>query len=208
MLLIGQFDSPFVRRIGITLELYGIAYDHSPLSVFRNADELARYNPMRRVPTLVLDDGEVLIESAAIVDYLDERVGRDAAMIAPSGAERRKALKIVSLSTGLSDKAVALIYERVLHETTSQAWIERCRGQVAAVLDALEVERAGRTGPFLFGEKIGHADIALGCALRFLREGHPALFDASARPALAAHNARCEDLPAFRKIQQAFIPPA
>ena len=73
MILIGQYDSPFVRRVAIAMRLYGIAFEHRPWSTFGDADKIAPYNPLRRVPTLVLDDGEALIESAMILDYLDDR---------------------------------------------------------------------------------------------------------------------------------------
>ena len=85
MILIGQYDSPFVRRVAIALRLYGIGYEHRPWSTFGDADRIAAFNPLRRVPTLVLDDGESLIESGAILDHLDERVGPDRAMIAVRG---------------------------------------------------------------------------------------------------------------------------
>src|SRR6478735_8183187 len=91
MFLIGQYDSPFVRRVAIALRLYGLPFEHRPWSTFGDADKIAPYNPLRRVPTLVLDSGEALIESTAILDYLDELVGPDKAMIAPRGARRRSA---------------------------------------------------------------------------------------------------------------------
>src|SRR5215210_771936 len=75
LILIGQYDSPFVRRVGIALRLYGHAYEHRPWSTFGDADRIAVLNPLQRVPTLVLDDGEVLIESGAILDHLDELAG-------------------------------------------------------------------------------------------------------------------------------------
>ena len=90
MILIGQYDSPFVRRVAIALRLYGFAFEHRPWSTFGDADKIAAFNPLRRVPTLVLDGGEVLIESTAILDYLDELVGPDKAMIAESGPARRR----------------------------------------------------------------------------------------------------------------------
>ena len=135
MILIGQYNSPFVRRVAIALRLYGMAYEHRPWSTFGDADRIAPFNPLRRVPTLVLDNGEVLIESTAILDHLDELVGPARAMIADSGDRRRRALKVCALATGLADKAVSLIYERVLHQTTSDQWIARCRTQIADVLD-------------------------------------------------------------------------
>ena len=66
MFLIGQFDSPFVRRVGIALKLYRIDFEHRPWSTFGDGDQLAQYNPLRRVPTLVVDNGETLIESGAM----------------------------------------------------------------------------------------------------------------------------------------------
>ena len=208
MILIGQYDSPFVRRVGIALHLYGIAYEHRPWSTFGDGDRIAQFNPLRRVPTLVLDDGEVVIDSAAILDHLDERVDASQALIARSGPARRRALKICALATGLADKAVSLVYERALHQQTSQTWIDRCVGQIAGVLDALQADRAGRSTPFWFGDTIGHADIAVACVLRFASEAHPALFDFASWPALAAHASRCEALPPFQAITQLFIPPA
>jgi glutathione S-transferase len=207
MILIGQFDSPFVRRVGIALKLYGFAFEHRPWSTFGDGDKIVPYNPLRRVPTLVLDSGETLIESFVILDYLDERAGPAQAMIADSGDARRRALKICALATGLADKAVILFYERALHKETSQPWIERCRAQIAAVLEVLEKERAAVTTPYWHGARIGHADIAVACALRFVRDAHADAFGAQQFPALAAHAAHCEALPVFAEISQAFIPP-
>ncbi len=114
MILIGQYDSPFVRRVGIALHLHGMAFEHRPWSSFGDAEQLAALNPLRRVPTLVLDDGEVLVESGAILDHLDEVAGPGAALLPASGAARRHALRTCALATGLADKAVSLFHERVL----------------------------------------------------------------------------------------------
>jgi glutathione S-transferase len=207
VILIGQYDSPFVRRVAIALSSYGFAYEHRPWSTFGDADKIAEFNPLSRVPTLVLDSGEVLIESMTILDYLDEEAGEARAMIAFSGQARRQVLKVCALATGLADKAVALVYERVLHEQKSEMWIERCSNQVGRVLDVLEADRAPRATPYWFGDAIGHADIAVACALRFTHEAHPAIFSATRWPTLTAHADRCEALPVFQKIVQPFIPP-
>ena len=205
MILIGQFDSPFVRRVAIALTLYEMPYEHRPWSVFGQSEAVGAFNPLKRVPTLVLDDGEVLIESAAILDALDHWVGPARALIAADGAPRRHALKVCALGAGLCDKAVSLIYERALHETTSQVWVDRCQGQIGAVLDILQAERATRPGPWWFGERLTHADIMIGCALRFIGEAHGGLFDIDHWPTLAAHGAACEALAPFQAVQQPFI---
>ena len=206
MILIGQYDSPFVRRVGIALTLYGLPFEHRPWSTFGDADKIAPYNSLRRVPTLVLDNGEALIESAAILDYLDELVGPDKAMIAARGEVRRRQLLIIALATGLGDKSVSLVYERVLRKEQLKLWVERCEGQIGGVLAVLEKERAAVATPYWFGERIGHADVAVACVLRFTGEAHPALFDAR-YPALKAHAARCEALPPFQEIVQPLSPP-
>jgi glutathione S-transferase len=207
MFLIGQYDSPFVRRTAIALRLYGLPFEHRPWSTFGDAEKIAPYNPLRRVPALVLESGEALIDSFAILDYLDELVGPDKAMLARSGPERWRQLRIGALATGLADKAVSLIYERVLRKDQLKLWVERCEAQIGGVLAVLEKERAAVTTPWWFGERIGHADIAVACALRFTGEAHPALFDAR-YPALQSHAAACEALPPFREIVQPLAPPS
>jgi glutathione S-transferase len=202
MILIGQYDSPFVRRVGVALTLYGIAFEHRPWSVWADGEALGRLNPLRRVPTLELDGGEVLIESGAILDALDEMAGPARVMLPRSGPERRRALKLCALGSGLADKAISLFYEGVLHAAPSDVWIQRCEAQIEAVLGALEADRAGSQTNWWLGAAIGHADIMAACALNFVREAHPRRFDVGRWPRLAAHAARCEALPAFQAIRQ------
>jgi glutathione S-transferase len=208
MILIGQYDSPFVRRVGIALTLYGLPFEHRPWSTFGDADKIRAYNPLVRVPTLVLDDGEVLIESHSILDYLDTRVPADQAMFPRAEPDRHRAFKIAALATGMADKAVSLFYERRLHKEVSDVWVERCRGQISAVLVALETDRAGRVGDYWFGDRIGHADIAVAAAVRFVTDAHSELVSMADFPALKAAAARLEALPVFQAISQPFIPPA
>lgn len=158
MILIGQYDSPFVRRVAIALTLYDMAFEHRPWSVFGDADKIAPFNPLIRVPTLVLDSGDALIESAMILDYLDEQAGPGRALIASAGPARREALKVCALATGLADKAVALVYERVLHKEKSQAWVDRCTGQVERVLDVLQRPRCAPDAVLVrrFDRSCGH----------------------------------------------------
>lgn len=208
MILIGQYDSPFVRRVGIALRLYGLPFTHKPWSTFGDADKIRPYNPLTRVPTLVLDNGDVLIESHAILDYLDSLVPEDRAMYPKTEPARHRALKIASLATGAGDKAVSLFYERRLHKEVSDVWINRCRSQITTALTALESDRARSTGDYWFGNHIGHADIAVAAVLRFVAEAHPGLFSMGDFPALSAHAASLEALPVFQEIIQPFIPPS
>jgi glutathione S-transferase len=208
MILIGQYDSPFVRRVAIALTLYGLPFEHRPWSTFSDADKIRPFNPLTRVPTLILPDGDVLIESHAMLDYLDAQVPAERAMFPRGEPERHRAMKVAALGTGLAEKAVSLFYERIMHKEVSQSWTARCRTQVTTALQALEADRAGRTTAYWFGDRIGHADVAVAAALRFLAEAHPGLIDMGGFPALAGHATRSEALPVFRQISQPFIPPA
>jgi glutathione S-transferase len=207
MILIGQYDSPFVRRVGIALTLYRLAFEHRPWSTFGDAEKIRPYNPLTRVPTLVLDDGEVLIESHSILDYLDSLVPAADGLFPVAEPERHQALKVAALATGVSEKAVSLFYERALHKEPSEVWTKRCGVQISGALTELETNRAKRSGDTWFGNAIGHADIAIACALRFIPEAHPGLIAMESFPALGADTARLEALPVFQTIAQKFIPP-
>ncbi len=204
MILIGQYDSPFVRRVGIALTLYGLPYKHEPWSGFGDTDKIARFNPLRRVPTLVMDDGVVVTDSAAMLEVLDDMVGPERAMMARTGPDRREGLRVCALAAGTADKGVSLLYERALRETAFPFWVERCTGQINDTLAQLNAERAGRPGGWWFGEKISHADIVLATVLRFLREALAGVIDLDGYAALAAHAARCEAMPVFQTISQPF----
>lgn len=208
MILIGQYDSAFVRRVGIALRLYGLAFEHRPWSVFGDAQMLMQVNPLGGVPVLITDDGVALTDSKAILDHLDRLMPPDRRLWPADPDQAFEARRLTALVTGLADRFVSLFYERNLHDSASPVLEQRRAGQIAATLAALERARAAAPGDWLFGKGPGHADIALACALRHLRESLPDLFDPAIYPALAAHAARAEALPVFAEISQPFIPPA
>lgn len=207
MKLIGQYDSPFVRHVALALRFYGFPFEHKPWSTFGDADKIALYNPLMRVPTMVLDGGEVLIESAAILDYLDERADPSLALIPDGGHVRREVLHVCALAAGLGDKALSLLYERVLRGEESKKWVERCCSQIAGVLGMLENDRARHSTQFWFGDNITHADNAVACVVRFTREAHIRLFEAARYPTLDRHAGICEALQPFQDIFQPLAPP-
>ncbi len=202
MILIGQYDSPFVRRVAITLHVYGLPFEHRPWSVWGDADEIARHNPLRRVPTLLLEDGSALLETFAIIDYVDELAG-ERALLPASGPVRRAGLRVAALASGVADKAVSLLYASLDLMAPSATWTERCRAQILGTLTLLDQERAAISAPYWLGQALSHADIALACAYRFTNDAHPGLIDAARFPALNAQAERCEALPA---LQQVYLP--
>ncbi|MBL0901493.1 MAG: glutathione S-transferase family protein, partial [Reyranella sp.] len=91
MQLVGVTRSPYTRRVAITLELYGISYRLQALSSFGNREEVRAANPLGRIPALVLDDGETLVDSPAIIAHPAEVHGLSPALGPPSGPARRAA---------------------------------------------------------------------------------------------------------------------
>jgi glutathione S-transferase len=208
MLLIGQYDSPFVRRVGIALTWQGLAFRHEPWSVFRDAERIRAFNPLLRVPTLELDDGTALTDSHMILDHLDAIAPPGQALFPREEPARHRALRIAALACGAGEKAGSLFYEQCLHETVSELWVRRCRAQIKETLALLEGERAALQGEHWFGDRPGHADIAVAVVLRFILEAHPGLVTPQDVPLLAADAERLEALPVFQAIRQPFIPPA
>lgn len=211
MLLIGQFDSPYVRRVGIALKLYGIPFLHEAYSVFRDAEKIAAYNPLRKVPTLVLDGGMVLSETFVCLEVIDERMqdefpGRRL-LLPRAGFLRREGLRIGALCNGVCEKAVSLVYDREVRNQSSPFWTERCQTQVRETLVSLEASCAKRLGSFLVEDAITHADIAAACTLTFVLETGACALDDVALPALQELTARCEALPEFASVKQAFHVP-
>jgi glutathione S-transferase len=204
MLLIGQYDSPFVRRVGIALTTYGMTFQHKPWSVFGDADKIAKLNPLRRVPTLVSDDHVAYVDSAAILTVVDDLVGAGRATLARSGPDGREVLRLCGFAAGAAEKAVSLVYERVLREQALPMWVERCKAQIAETLDLLEAARAGRATPYLFDGALSHADVMLSVMWTFVAGALADEFDGDNWPALKAHAALCEALPAFQAIHQPF----
>lgn len=204
MILIGMYDSSYTRRVAIAMALYGMPFEHRAWSVGKDFDRIREYNPLGRAPTLVLDDGEVLTESAMMLDYLDDLVGPGRALLPAGGIARRDAQRLIALATGAIDKAILIVLERIFRpaETHSEAWLSRCRTQVEGALRELEKHCVARTGhDWLIGESMTHADIAVACYATHVRESVP--WDLAPYPALRAHVDRCEALPVFR---QHYIP--
>jgi len=208
MILIGMYDSSYTRRVAIAMSAYGIPFEHRAWSVGKDFDRIRQYNPLGRAPTLVLDDGEVLTESAMMLDYLDDLVGPERALMPATGKDRRDAQRLIALATGAIDKAILIVMERIFRpaEMHSEAWLSRCRIQVEGALQELEKHCAARAGhEFLVGEKMTHADTTVACYATHVRESVP--WDLNAYPALRAHVERFEALPLFRQHYLPFAAP-
>lgn len=196
MILVGQFDSPFTRRVAVSLHLLGVPFSRNTMSGFADAERMRKINPLGRIPSLILDDGEVLIDSAAILDHIDETVGPARALLPPSGAARRQALKIVALAAGVVEKAGAIVYERSLRppEKLHQPWLDRCRTQVDSGLMALE---AATGEGWYIAERPMQPDITVACMRHYLASRLPEALAEGTHPRLAAFSKRFARLPAF-----------
>jgi glutathione S-transferase len=211
MLLIGMFDSPFVRRVAISMKLMELPFEHANWSIGRDFDRIREYNPLGRVPALVTDGGEKLLDSTAILDYLEERAGPDRALMPRSGPERRQALKLMALATGAADKGAIQVYERVFRpeEKRHPPWTDRCRVQMSGALAAIDRHLGERgVSQWLVGKRMTQADITAVCVFTFLNDALRVASDAVMFQSLAMLAARCESLPVFQETRIPFHVPA
>ena len=141
MQLIGMLDSPFVRRVSISLQLLGIPFEHQSVSVFSTFEQFRQINPVVKAPSLVCDDGQVLMDSSLILDYAEALAAPRSLMPAAIG-ERQHALRVVGLALAACEKTIQIVYERNLRppEKQHEPWVARVQGQLFAAYQALEIE--------------------------------------------------------------------
>lgn len=203
MQLIGMLDSPYVRRTAVALQLLGLRFEHRPLSVFRTFEAFGRINPVVKAPTLVCDDGTVLMDSTLIIEYAQ------ALALAQDASARRlwpahptalaRALHIAGLALAACEKSVQIVYEHQLRPPEKQhaPWLERVGGQLRAA--CLELETACRCDPLAARTvDINLAGVTTAVAWHFMMQMVPDAIPSAACPTLAAYSAQVEQLPAFR----------
>ncbi|MEO0767932.1 MAG: glutathione S-transferase N-terminal domain-containing protein [Cyanobacteria bacterium J06649_4] len=201
MQLIGMLDSPYVRRVAIALHYASIPFDHNPLSVFRNIDEFTQINPLVKAPTLVCDDGEVLMDSTLILAYI-QQLGKGQPCLMPSKlTDYQRALRLIGLGLNACDKSVQIVYERELRpaEKQHQPWRDRIQTQLFAAYDLLELYAAARDGWFV-GKSMSDADITVAVAWQFTQHYLEDVVDRQRYPALTAFSAYAEASPAFLAV--------
>ncbi len=170
MLLIGVNRSPYTRRVAITLQAYDVPFEQRSLSGFADRAEVRASNPLGRIPALVLDNGETLIDSGTIIDHLDEAHGRDRPLTPASGADRRAVLKVAALMMGACDKGLQAAYTRnhTPAEKIHQPWIDDCNTQVMTALAAVDA-MIDPARPYLLLGRLTQADITAFVAERLAR---------------------------------------
>ncbi|WP_317204705.1 glutathione S-transferase [Janthinobacterium sp.] len=196
MQLIGMLDSPYVRRVAISLQLLGLPFEHRAVSVFSTFEQFREINPVVKAPSLVCDNGVVLMDSSLIIDYAEALAGRS---LMPADLDaRQQALRVIGLALAACEKSVQIIYENKLRpaEKMHQPWVYRVTGQLLAACTALEAELA--RAPLATGEdNIDQAGISTAVAWHFIQRMVPELVKAEDFPALQRFSAQAELLPAF-----------
>jgi len=208
-ILIGMFDSPFVRRVAVSMKLLRVPFEHRNWSIGKDFELIRQFNPLGRVPTMVQPDGETLCESSAILDYLDERVGPDRALLPRSGEPRREALRIIAAAIGAAEKGVSQVYESAFRppEKRYRPWVERCHTQMHAALAQLDRVCQSRSSEWLIGNGISQADITATCVYTFLSDALGINRDGVAYLGLSAVAERCESMTEFRAVRAEWFAP-
>ena len=198
MQLIGMLDSPYVRRVAISFQLLGLPFEHRPLSVFRTFEDFRRINPVVKAPTLICDDGEVLMDSTLILEYAEALASPRRTLMPGVIPHRQHALHIIGLTLAACEKSVQIVYERNLRPAEKQhaPWIERVTSQLLAAYDGLEAAFSRR--PLAAsGDAINQAGVSAAVAWQFTQRMIPDVVDAANYPLLRAFSAQAEQLPAF-----------
>ena len=198
MQLLGMLDSPYVRRVAISMKLMGIPYEHRPLSVFRNYDEFRAINPAVKVPTLVCDDGEVPMDSSLILDYLESLVPLEKRLMPIEPAARLQALKNIGVALAVCEKSVQRFYELNLRPLDKQhaPWLDRVTQQMSGALAVMD-KLVGSASPWLHGKRFSQDDICVAVAWRFTQFVMADAVRAVDYPQLAAYSVRAEMRPEF-----------
>ncbi|PZP26717.1 MULTISPECIES: glutathione S-transferase [Pseudomonas] len=197
MKLIGMLDSPYVRRVAISLRRLGIAFEHEPLSVFSTFERFRQINPVVKAPTLVCDGGESLMDSTLILDYLEALAETGRSLMPSALPDRLRALRVIGLALAAAEKTVQIVYEQNLRPVEKQhaPWLERVNGQLLAAYAELEAELVRR--PLQGGETIGQDGITVAVVWSFTRMMLGDVVDARAYPALDAFASEAERLAIF-----------
>ena len=197
MKLIGMLDSPYVRRVAISAKCLGIPLEHESVSVFRNFEQFQQINPVVKAPTLVLDDGEVLMDSTLIIDYLEALAAPGKSLIPNNLEQRLRSLRLIGLALAACEKSVQLYYERNLRPAEIQyaPWVERVEGQLAAAYSALERELEKQ--PLKTDGSIAQDGITLAVAWSFTNLVVPDQVQAAQFPRISAFTEYAEGLEVF-----------
>jgi glutathione S-transferase len=191
--LVGHFQSPYVRRVAVSLHLLGIGFTLETREPLAQPEALRSRNPVGRVPALVLPCGDVIIDSAAILDWADEQVGPARALIPPRGAERRRAFRLIALATGAIDRIGAANLERRIRPEPYR-WPERITRSLTlgkAAIEACAAEAWPDDAP------LDQAAITTACMVAYVRGSAPDCWPEGAYPTLEALGDRCEALDVF-----------
>lgn len=197
MQLIGMLDSPYVRRVAVSLQMLGLPFSHQSVSVFRHFDAFARINPVVKAPTLVCDGGEVLMDSSLILECA-EAMARPRSLMPVDRRDLTQALRVIGLALAACEKSVQIIYERGLRppEKQHEAWVERVTVQLLAACDALEAEVVAK--PLSVGRTtMSQAGVTTAVTWHFLQQMIPEIVPVARCPALAAFSGEAEALPEF-----------
>lgn len=196
MILIGRYFSPFVRRVGVTLHHYGIDFEHRSLKAGGEDQEIIRKsNPLGRVPTLVLDNGQVMAESAVILEYLDSIADPDRVLVPPAPDHRFRFLSELGIATGAAEKVIAVYMEEKRPEDKRYpVAIETATRQAKDGFEYLD--RRARL-PWMWGDRMTQLDVSLVSYWEFMKASAPSVFERLYCPTLESIVAQAVELPEF-----------
>jgi glutathione S-transferase len=211
MILVGMLDSPYVRRVAVSLKLMGLPFEHQSVSVFRHFERFQSINPVVKAPSFVCDDGTVLMDSTLILDYVETLVPAEKRLMPAAGKARLEGLRRIGIALAAADKCVSIVYEKERRAVIDKPWMDRVTAQANTAFGLLEALGPGMRKPSSNGAddlfalqndpnasaRFDAADVAIACAWRFSQYYDATEIAAQRYPNLVAFSARAEQLPEF-----------
>ncbi|CAI3930857.1 glutathione S-transferase family protein [Commensalibacter papalotli (ex Botero et al. 2024)] len=201
MKLVGMLDSPYVRRVVISLKAMDLSFEHEQLSVFNDLEKMKAVNPLMKAPALITDEEILLVDSTLILEYLDRKCDQSLSLSPENIMDFTRSQYLIGIALTLCDKAVQLFmeYNRRPPEKFYQEWADRIDEQLQAGLELLDHHVIVNDAGYVIAERVMQADITIAVAIKYIEKKLPDLYKNNVSNKLKTFSTKMEALPFFQK---------
>ncbi|WP_179191833.1 glutathione S-transferase family protein [Commensalibacter intestini] len=202
MKLIGMLDSPYVRRVAISLKAMNFSFEHEELSVFNDIEKMKVVNPLIKAPSLMTDEGILLIDSTLILEYLDRKCNENYSLLSKNMEQFTKSQYLIGIALTLCDKAVQLFmeYNRRPPEKFYQEWVDRINEQLQAGLSLLDQQVIINDAGYLIDNRIMQADISIAVMLKYIEKKLSSIYNNYVSKKLKVFSSAMESTSLFKEL--------
>lgn len=197
-----MLDSPYVRRVAISLKAMEFSFEHQQLSVFNDVEKMQAVNPLMKAPSLITDEGTLLIDSTLILEYLDRKCSADCSLFPKDLEQFTKSQYLIGIALTLCDKAVQLFmeYNRRPPEKFYKEWADRIDEQLHIGLKLLDQQVTINNMGYLVDTRVMLADITIAVAIKYIKKKLPDLYQKHVSEKIKQFSSEMEATPLFREF--------